>query len=69
MIRICSDCKYVLGEKEPFEDKRETHGLCQPCMEKLISAYRDLRRQKPSFVDRATYSSLRDSSNHLGKVK
>jgi hypothetical protein len=22
-----------MGEKEPLEDKRETHGLCDPCFE------------------------------------
>ena len=35
MIRICSDCKKLLGEKEPFEDKRVTHGICDDCEAKL----------------------------------
>ena len=30
MIRICYRCKTVMGEKEPFDDKSETHGLCDP---------------------------------------
>jgi hypothetical protein len=30
MIRVCyyKDCGFVYGEKEPFSDKRITHGLC-----------------------------------------
>jgi len=40
MIQVCysnhhiGDRKY--GEKEPLEDKRETHGLCNLCFEKEI---------------------------------
>ncbi len=34
MIRICMDCKTVMGEKEPIEDKRETHGCCPECLKK-----------------------------------
>lgn len=33
MIRRCCACKKVFGEKEPFEDKSETHGYCDPCFE------------------------------------
>ena len=32
MLRICSSCKKKLGEKEPLEDKSETHGLCDMCL-------------------------------------
>ena len=31
MIRVCCKCKRVFGEKEPYEDKSETHGFCDPC--------------------------------------
>ena len=34
MIRICCDCKKYLGEKEPLEDERITHGYCQECLER-----------------------------------
>lgn len=33
MIIICCVCKRVVGEKEPLEDKQETHGYCEPCFE------------------------------------
>ena len=32
MIRICSFCLEVIGEKEPLEDKSETHGACDKCL-------------------------------------
>jgi len=34
MIRICCDCKKYLGEKEPLEDERITHGYCPECLER-----------------------------------
>ena len=35
MLIICSWCKKKLGEKEPLEDKRKTHSICNECYEKL----------------------------------
>ena len=32
MIRVCYRCKIVFGEKEPLEDRSETHGLCDECV-------------------------------------
>jgi hypothetical protein len=37
MIRVCYRCKKVMGEKEPLDDKSETHGLCDPCLEKELA--------------------------------
>ncbi len=31
MIRGCSYCCEVFGEKDPFENKEETHGICLKC--------------------------------------
>jgi hypothetical protein len=35
MIRICTSAEHVgdrvFGEKEPFEDRSETHGYCPKC--------------------------------------
>lgn len=31
MKRVCSYCKKIFGEKKPFEDKTETHGICPEC--------------------------------------
>ena len=32
MIVVCSGCEEKMGEKEPFEDKRVSHGICQKCL-------------------------------------
>ncbi len=32
MIRQCCKCNVIMGEKEPFEDKSITHGLCPKCV-------------------------------------
>jgi len=36
MIRVCySEIHFgdrIFGEKEPFEDRSETHGLCDGCL-------------------------------------
>lgn len=34
MIRICYRCQEAYGEKEPLDDKSETHGLCPVCLPK-----------------------------------
>ena len=31
MIQVCYFCKQVYGEKEPLENKEETHGECNLC--------------------------------------
>ncbi len=35
MIRVCAWCKKVIGQKPPFEDKSETHGMCESCFSKV----------------------------------
>jgi hypothetical protein len=34
MIRICMRCGGFMGEKPPFEDQSETHGICDECWPK-----------------------------------
>jgi hypothetical protein len=34
MIVKCCVCEGFIREKEPFEDKRVSHGLCDECYEK-----------------------------------
>ena len=45
MIRICCDCKKVLGEKEPLEDKRITHGYCPECLERTRQEIEEMEVQ------------------------
>lgn len=37
MIRFCSWCGANLGEKEPLDDKRVTHGICDPCYDTAMA--------------------------------
>ncbi|MCL6542063.1 MAG: hypothetical protein K6T87_16020 [Roseiflexus sp.] len=37
MIQICSVCKEIYGEKEPYEDRSYTHGYCPVCFEKEMN--------------------------------
>jgi len=32
-------CDTVFGEKEPLHDKRQTHGICDPCFEEFRLKY------------------------------
>ena len=43
MVVMCSWCKKVLGEKEPFENKNITHGLCDKCFAKQMSEIKKRR--------------------------
>jgi hypothetical protein len=36
MIIVCAWCKEVLGEKEPLDDKGETHTICDKCRGKYF---------------------------------
>jgi hypothetical protein len=31
MFSVCSYCRRVIGEKEPYEDKQVSHGICNTC--------------------------------------
>ena len=35
MIIKCAWCGKYLGEKEPYDDKSVTHGICQKCKAKM----------------------------------
>ena len=32
MIKVCYVCKIIYGEKAPFNDHRETGGICPACL-------------------------------------
>lgn len=36
MFVVCAGCGQELGEKEPFEDTRISHGCCPECKEELL---------------------------------
>ncbi len=35
MICQCAACLKLMGEKEPLEDRRITHSICDACMEEM----------------------------------
>ena len=37
MRRLCSWCGLDMGEKEPFDDTRISHGICPDCRDKLLA--------------------------------
>jgi len=39
MIRVCSYCGKVFGEKEPLENKEETHGICPECFPEVMKNF------------------------------
>jgi nitroimidazol reductase NimA-like FMN-containing flavoprotein (pyridoxamine 5'-phosphate oxidase superfamily) len=41
MIRVCCECKKVFGEKEPLEDRSETHGICEKCFPKVMKRFKE----------------------------
>jgi len=41
MIRMCYRCKKIMGEKEPFEDKSITSGLCDDCFPKELQRMKE----------------------------
>ena len=43
---ICSWCKKVLGEKEPFDDHSVSHAKCTDCLEKQLEESRKTSANK-----------------------
>jgi len=58
MIRVCMRCKCVMGEKPPFEDKSETHGICDECWPK------EHERIKGEIAPFTSASSDQDKPDH-----
>jgi hypothetical protein len=37
MIVICAWCGCDMGQKEPINDVSKTHGICPPCVDKVLN--------------------------------
>ena len=46
MIIVCCQCKKVLGEKPPLEDKSITHTYCPACLAKVMEELKKLSKDK-----------------------
>jgi hypothetical protein len=45
LIRICYICGKIMGEKEPYEDRSYTHGLCEECLKKELEKIEKMREE------------------------
>ena len=43
---ICCYCKKDLGDKEPFEDIRISHGACKKCADQQLSIIKNIKNRK-----------------------
>ena len=50
MIRVCFSESHlgdrIMGEKEPFEDRSETHGLCDGCLKLELEKIGERKERK-----------------------
>ena len=46
MIRQCAWCNKNMGEVEPLEDKRITHGICPDCYETIMQPQLEEAREE-----------------------
>ena len=46
MIRQCAWCNKNMGEVEPLEDKRTTHGICPECYETIMQPQLEKAREE-----------------------
>lgn len=61
MITICSYCRQKIGEKEPFEDNRLSHGICGACYDYHIP--RILEKDMSAHLDRYPYPVIMVDEN------
>ncbi len=59
MVRVCLSCFRKYGEKEPFEDRTETHGYCDECFSRILS--KRARRVSSLSEGKKEYSGEVDS--------
>jgi len=67
MISICAWCDKKIGEKEPLNDDRETHGMCNLCA-RIFQLDFVLRENLKNFCDYQGdmgFETLRIISNHV----
>lgn len=46
MIRRCCQCKKILGEKEPLEDKSFTDTYCKECANEVYAQIEQMKKEK-----------------------
>ena len=70
MIRVCCSSYHagdrVFGEKEPIEDRSETHGYCPACCEKELAAYEGVTDGRSGTVDIGVHGGSGDDGVDRG---
>lgn len=51
MIRWCSYCNSFLGQIEPYEDYRISHGLCESCLQSFSAGTIAINREVVAFYE------------------
>jgi hypothetical protein len=46
MIQVCCVCWKKYGEKEPLEDKSETHGICEGCFPGELEKIQKIKKER-----------------------
>lgn len=52
MIRECYICKKIMGEKEPYENKSMTSGICNECFPLEMAKIEKVREKKTNETKR-----------------
>ena len=63
MIRRCSICKRVLGEKEPLSDTRYTDGYCDDCFASEMKEIENFTEQRNLSKNRKPSELLTPSAS------
>lgn len=56
MVRTCSWCGKHIGEKEPLEDKTETHGICDKCAQEVEKKELNDKEEKMTKEKKEVYT-------------
>lgn len=51
MIVVCAWCRKKLGQKEPYDDPHETHGICDECIQKEIASVAQLAERNLGKIE------------------
>jgi hypothetical protein len=67
LVRVCMYCSKVFGEKEPFDDRSSTHGICEECMPgvllNMLDEMNKVRRQRGQRE--LTMDELEEERDHV----
>ncbi len=74
MTVVCSWCRYeglpgVIGEKAPFEDRRETHGICPSHRIQVRAGWTEVRLDRVHSAQDAGGYVVRSAAHLWGELR